>query len=111
MATACFCGLPAFISVLMFDLTASFDLPFFSGTVTPSMKDQRHNPSAEDLEAVSSACLPLCPFCRKGCWEFLLSSERCTHCAARQLSTLLYLWQPGRNRRLLRAPANPLPFR
>lgn len=31
MATACFWGLPAAISVLMFALIAFFDLPFFSG--------------------------------------------------------------------------------
>ena len=31
MATACFCGLPAFISVLMFELTVLRDDPFLSG--------------------------------------------------------------------------------
>src|SRR6478672_9594421 len=30
MATACFCGLPAFISVLMFELTVLRDDPFLS---------------------------------------------------------------------------------
>src|SRR5262245_24084911 len=31
IATACFGGLPAAISVLMFSLTTFFDLPFFNG--------------------------------------------------------------------------------
>ena len=31
IATACFCGLPAFISVLMFELTVLRDEPFLSG--------------------------------------------------------------------------------
>jgi hypothetical protein len=33
IATACFCGLPAFISVLMFELTVLCDEPFLSGMV------------------------------------------------------------------------------
>ena len=35
MATACFCGLPALISVLMFALMAARLLPFFRGTADP----------------------------------------------------------------------------
>jgi hypothetical protein len=34
MATACFCGLPAFISVLMFELIVLCDEPFFRGKIT-----------------------------------------------------------------------------
>ena len=34
MATACFCGLPAFISVLMFELIVLCDEPFFRGIIT-----------------------------------------------------------------------------
>jgi hypothetical protein len=34
MATACLCGLPAFISVLMFELIVFCDEPFFRGMVT-----------------------------------------------------------------------------
>jgi hypothetical protein len=35
MATACFCGLPAFISVLMLELTVLRDDPFLSGMSEP----------------------------------------------------------------------------
>src|SRR5215469_1151478 len=40
IATACFCGLPAAISVLIFWETAALPLPFTSGIIAPSLPDR-----------------------------------------------------------------------
>jgi hypothetical protein len=44
MATACFCGLPAFISVLMFELTVLREEPFFRGMAVVLCSGSALNP-------------------------------------------------------------------
>jgi hypothetical protein len=47
MATACFCGLPAFISVLMFELIVFREEPFLRGIETFSFS-ARTDPSKQE---------------------------------------------------------------
>ena len=60
MATACFCGLPAFISVLMFELTVLRDEPFLSGMkVSFRLRSHQPDPSRKRIRALSMRLRPL----------------------------------------------------
>jgi hypothetical protein len=48
IATACFCGLPAFISVLMFELIVLWEEPFLSGIEMSSYQSVRIVPSERE---------------------------------------------------------------
>jgi hypothetical protein len=50
MATACFCGLPAFISVLMFELTVLREEPVLRGIAKTSKEMHFHLNSPRELE-------------------------------------------------------------
>jgi hypothetical protein len=51
IATACFCGFPAFISVLMFELIVLRDEPFLSGIgVVHSLESSHQNEDENDDE-------------------------------------------------------------